>query len=312
MRGRTEVRRTRSAPSAAVVAATPACRPGHLVTALTVAFVLSLCAIVLHAPAAPAAGFARESGDVNDLGAGPRAAEGALALLEADRRAFSFFGAHGDGARSDQPGSRLPGAGGPIPAPEDRGVDPATIAALAGLAEEDGRAKAEVTAARRERLADLLVTDVGGVIDLTAIDKVHVKRRDAEWRCLAEALYFEARGEDILGQVAVAEVILNRVDHPDFPDSVCGVVRQGGSARGRCQFSFWCDGRAEHIDEPEAFERAGKVAAIMLAGKPRILTGKALWYHADSVSPGWSESLERTAQIGAHVFYREPVQLSRR
>ncbi len=127
---------------------------------------------------------------------------------------------------------------------------------------------------------------------------------DAEWKCLSEALYFEARGESVRGMFAVAEVIMNRVDSPDFPDTVCGVITQGTGQRFRCQFTYTCDGRAERITEPAAWIRVGKVARAMLDGAPRPLTGGATYYHASWVSPAWARRFERTAAIGVHYFYR--------
>ena len=115
-----------------------------------------------------------------------------------------------------------------------------------------------------------------------------------------------------MGQVAVAEVILNRVDSKSYPSSVCGVIQQGQSTRNGCQFSFICDGKVEHIGDREAFEELGKVAWVMLQGKPRILTGKATHYHAASVLPRWAKRLVRTARIGDHIFYRPALQLSER
>ena len=94
---------------------------------------------------------------------------------------------------------------------------------------------------------------------------------DAEWQCLTEALYFEARGEDTRGIFAVAEVILNRVDSRRFPDSVCSVVHQGTGAQYQCQFTYTCDGLAEDVREPRAWARVGKVARLMLDGGPRLL-----------------------------------------
>ncbi len=131
-----------------------------------------------------------------------------------------------------------------------------------------------------------------------------VTSNDPEWRCLAEALYFEARSESIAGQLAVGEVILNRVDSNRFPDSVCGVVEQGAHRLNACQFSYNCDGKAEHFTEQVAFERAGKLADMMLDGTARILTDGATYYHADTVSPSWARQFQRTAVIGDHYFYR--------
>ena len=135
---------------------------------------------------------------------------------------------------------------------------------------------------------------------------------EAEWACLAEALYFEARGEALPGQVAVAEVILNRVDSGSYPDTVCGVVRQGES-RGRhaCQFSYRCDGAPETFSEQAAYERVARVARKMIDGMPRTLTDGATHYHTRQVSPRWSRKFERTATIGAHYFYRVPSKLAR-
>ncbi len=132
------------------------------------------------------------------------------------------------------------------------------------------------------------------------------------WQCLAHALYFEARGESVLGQFAVAGVILNRVQSSSYPDSICGVVRQGTGRRHGCQFSFYCDGRAEIINEPEAFDQVGKIAKIMMDGAPRNLTNGATHYHTKAVDPSWSRVFPRTATIGYHHFYRQPVRIVRR
>ncbi|WP_232796349.1 cell wall hydrolase [Roseovarius salinarum] len=131
-----------------------------------------------------------------------------------------------------------------------------------------------------------------------------------QWRCLAEALYFEARGESVKGQFAVAEVVMNRVDSAEFPDSVCGVVNQGTGRKYACQFTYTCDGHAEVVNEPRAFTRAGKVAKLMVDGAPRSLTKGATHYHAKRVSPRWSRRFARTATIGVHHFYRMPTRIS--
>ena len=129
-------------------------------------------------------------------------------------------------------------------------------------------------------------------------------QQDAEWRCLTEALYFEARGETVKGQFAVAEVIMNRVEHPRYPNSVCGVIKQGTGRKYACQFTFTCDGRPEVINEPGSFSRLGKVARAMLDGTERALTGGATHYHTSAVAPSWASRLTRTAKIGVHRFYR--------
>ena len=129
-----------------------------------------------------------------------------------------------------------------------------------------------------------------------------------QWKCLSEALYFEARGEDLWGQIAVAEVILNRVDSDRFPDTVCSVIRDGTGRRHRCQFSYYCDGKAEEIGNPTAFERIQKIAAMMIEGRARTLTKGATFYHTDAVTPSWMSAMDQTAIIGDHIFYRYPAR----
>jgi spore germination cell wall hydrolase CwlJ-like protein len=131
-----------------------------------------------------------------------------------------------------------------------------------------------------------------------------VPRGDADWQCLKEAIYFEARGESLQGQIAVAEVILNRVDSPLYPRSVCGVVRQRGG--GGCQFSYVCDGRTDRMREAAAADLAGRIARAMLDGAPRVLTEGATHFHTRHVRPGWSRRFAHTTTIGAHHFYRQP------
>lgn len=125
---------------------------------------------------------------------------------------------------------------------------------------------------------------------------------DAQWQCLTKALYFESRGESLKGQFAVAEVILNRVDSPRYPSTVCDVVEQGG--RGGCQFSYHCDGARDVMRDPEAVDTAGRIARLMLDGAPRQLTFGATHFHTRSVNPRWSSVYEQTAAIGAHLFYK--------
>ena len=160
-------------------------------------------------------------------------------------------------------------------------------------------------AAARARVAAAL-----GAADWSAFEKVEPKG-GPQWRCLSEALYFEARGEGLIGQIAVAEVILNRVDSSSFPDSVCKVVRQGAERRNACQFSYNCDGKPERVTEAAAFERAGRIARAMLDGRPRTLTGGAVYFHSAKVRPRWTRKMVRTAEIGAHIFYRQPERLAR-
>ncbi|AEI93053.1 cell wall hydrolase [Roseobacter litoralis] len=125
-----------------------------------------------------------------------------------------------------------------------------------------------------------------------------------EWNCLAEALYFEARGETVKGQFAVAEVIMNRVESERFPSSACGVINQGTGKKYQCQFTYTCDGHKEVIKEPRAFERVSKVARVALDGKAPELTEGATHYHTTAVKPRWSKTYTKTTAIGTHIFYR--------
>ncbi len=179
--------------------------------------------------------------------------------------------------------------------------------ARAGMISDDGAAVVS-TLEPQAVYAQLAVSSA--VLDKDTLDRLPELTANAEAKCLAEALYFEARGETIKGQMAVAEVILNRVDSRKFPNSVCGVVHQGGEARYACQFSYHCDGRKEVYHEVEAYERAGKLALIMLEGRTRSLTDGATFYHNLGVNPRWSRKMAETAEIGTHVFYRAPTVLT--
>lgn len=126
-----------------------------------------------------------------------------------------------------------------------------------------------------------------------------------QWRCLAEALYFEARGESVRGMFAVGEVILNRVDSARFPNTLCGVINQGTGRQYACQFTYTCDGNPEVVHEPLAWQRVGKVARLLMDGAPRQLTSGATHYHTRAVSPNWARVFPRTTTIGSHHFYRQ-------
>ena len=133
---------------------------------------------------------------------------------------------------------------------------------------------------------------------------------DTALTCLARALYHEARGEGEAGMRAVAEVVLNRAEDAAFPDAVCAVVEQGsGNGRG-CQFSFVCDGSERRGLERRAWSRAKALAREMGNGAPRELTDGATHFHARAVNPPWARVYEMTAEIGAHRFYRRPLEMA--
>ena len=124
-------------------------------------------------------------------------------------------------------------------------------------------------------------------------------------KCLAEGIYFEARGESEAGQAAVAQVILNRVRNPTYPNTICGVVYQNQNFRHRCQFSFACDGRSEKIAEQRQWETAKRIARDVTEGEIWIAeVGDSTHYYANYVRPGWARRMIKMDSIGAHLFYR--------
>lgn len=165
------------------------------------------------------------------------------------------------------------------------------------------------------RLNALIAPDASGAVMPFSYNRAWLASQPAatgstQWECLAEALYFEARGETVKGQFAVAEVIMNRVDSPRFPNSVCGVVNQGTGRKYACQFSYTCDGLPETIAEPAAWNVAGKIAREVIDGAPRALTEGATFYHTRAVKPYWAKSFTKTAAIGDHQFYRAGYRVS--
>jgi hypothetical protein len=126
-----------------------------------------------------------------------------------------------------------------------------------------------------------------------------------EQKCLAQGIYFEARGESEDGQAAVAQVILNRVRNPAYPDTICDVVYQDQRHRHACQFSFACDGRSEVIAERQQWATAARIARDVTEGRIWIAeVGDSTHYHAKYVRPGWGRRMIKVDRIGAHVFYR--------
>lgn len=129
-----------------------------------------------------------------------------------------------------------------------------------------------------------------------------IELSEADFECLAQAVYFEAGGESEAGQRAVAVVIMNRVRSGRFPDNVCDVIHQ--AAKGTCQFSWWCDGKSDAPRDPDRWARAQEAARDVLSGGFVDRTHGALFFHANYVRPRWSKRLQKTAAIGNHIFYR--------
>ncbi|MGU3536977.1 cell wall hydrolase [Methylobacterium sp. A54F] len=234
---------------------------------------------------------------VPDLGqtVGPGATPGASAPLEA---AGDAQARHGDlsGGLSDGATPAVPRAvalSSTTPAPAD--ATPIEVAAaslaLPGFSLRTDRPEGPAQSAPdgdRHRYADLIDPD----------------SMDREQRCLAEAVYFEARSEPEEGQAAVAQVVLNRVKSGLYPSNVCGVVYQNRHRYMGCQFSFACEGKSLRITDAGSWESATRVARSVIEGRTYLAeVGAATHYHADYVRPNWSRRLKRMDVIGRHIFY---------
>lgn len=163
---------------------------------------------------------------------------------------------------------------------------------------------------------DVSVPQVSGrsLDDLQTFDLSHLSlARDArrQQNCLAEAVFYEARGENLSGQMAVAEVVLNRVRHRAYPNDICGVVYQGSERATGCQFSFACDGSTERAPRGRAWRQSQLVAKHAMLGFAPQVTRSATHFHTASVNPRWSSSLVQTRRIGYHIFYRMPNRAER-
>jgi spore germination cell wall hydrolase CwlJ-like protein len=210
-----------------------------------------------------------------------------------------------------------------------RGLILGALLLASGPAFAESTAK-DIASAEQSGLSGVGTIKLASLLDTDAIREVRPQARKAskiqysrKWlatlpepqlsdqaACLAEALYFEARGESVKGQFAVAEVIMNRVDSSRFPNSICAVIHQGTGRKYACQFTYTCDGHPEVIREKDAYARVAKVADIMARGGARPLTSGATFYHTHSVSPKWSRKFARTASIGFHYFYRRNIRVS--
>ncbi len=128
---------------------------------------------------------------------------------------------------------------------------------------------------------------------------------DKELWCMATAIYFEARGESYRGQVAVGQVVMNRVAHRLYPSTICGVVFQNQNKRNACQFSFACDGIPERVTEKKAWDQANEIAKAVISGNEYLTeVGHSTHYHATYVYPHWAPRMKKNTKIGLHVFYQ--------
>lgn len=155
----------------------------------------------------------------------------------------------------------------------------------------------------------------GGLIFFLLLPTV-LKASDANMDrfCLAQNIYFESANQSFAGQIAVSNVVINRVESDLFPDSICEVVYQAKlrenwlgemvPARNQCQFSWYCDGKSDDPVDSVTWLTSIKVADVVLSGEYPDITEGSLWYHADSVSPYWADQLEKVTTIDNHLFYK--------
>ncbi|HEX8448358.1 MAG TPA: cell wall hydrolase [Allosphingosinicella sp.] len=177
------------------------------------------------------------------------------------------------------------------------------VAARQGIA-SPGPVAADRTSAKAVPLPPVEAIAPGQAAEPFVVGKRSGRDVEASLRCLTAAVYYEARSESFEGQRAVAQVVLNRVRHPAFPKSVCGVVYQGSNRRTGCQFSFTCDGSLRARRDQDSWARARRVAGAALAGSVYGPVGHATHYHASYVQPWWAASLTRAVTVGTHIFYR--------
>jgi spore germination cell wall hydrolase CwlJ-like protein len=182
--------------------------------------------------------------------------------------------------------------------------------AVAASARPLARDENATVASRETEAPDVSELATAASLSFSALDALPPAAGDAQWQCLAEAIYFESRGEPIAGQIAVAEVVLNRTRSRSFPGTICGVTKQGvGSGRG-CQFSYACDGLSDVMKASAARDRSEKLARLMIDGRPRIVSGGATYFHTRTIRPDWSRKFDRTVTIGQHMFYRPATQVA--
>jgi len=173
-------------------------------------------------------------------------------------------------------------------------LEPALIAELAAI---EPAAEPDIPGVAR-----LAINLTGLVADIASDLPQDFTQED---QCLAQAVYFEARSEALEGQLAVAQVVLNRVVDARFPSSICKVVFQGETKRHRCQFSFACDGLPDRPRNAQAWAIARAISHIALNNYWHDVTSVSTHYHADYVAPYWGDLLEQQVQVGRHIFYRD-------
>ena len=175
-------------------------------------------------------------------------------------------------------------------------ADPAKAAVAEGKAE--ALEEKVVEAAPPPKPAEKLTPS-----EAQAVDPAGKAPLDDSLTCLARTLYWEAKGADAKDMAAVASVVLNRLGQDGFPDTICGVVKQGVESKA-CQFSWWCDGRPDQVEEPQRYNVAKEIARKALNQQLQDSTGGALYFHDRSVHPAWAKTYRRTAKTTHFLFYK--------
>lgn len=168
------------------------------------------------------------------------------------------------------------------------------------LERDPGSALSNISAFERDRAA---------LNSLKSFEPIHLSKAEdmaAQTHCLSQAVYYEARSEKTEGQLAVAEVIVNRVKDHRYPNTICEVVFQGATRTTGCQFTFTCDGAMRKTPGDKRWKKAQTIASHVVMGLNEEKTGGATHYHATYVNPVWNSGLIRTEKIGLHIFYRFP------
>jgi len=172
--------------------------------------------------------------------------------------------------------------------------------------EEAAKGKAEVLEEKASAEGTKTLPSPSEIItkpEAQAVDPVGEEPLDDAITCLSRTIYWETRGEGAAGMEAVANVVMNRLGHEGFPNTICEVVRQGRE-KGACQFSWWCDGRSDEAEEDKSYAIAKEIARKALNRQLKDRTGGALYFHQRKVTPKWSNEYIRTVEVGEHVFYK--------
>ncbi len=139
--------------------------------------------------------------------------------------------------------------------------------------------------------------------EVQAVDPSGEKALDDAITCLARSIYWEARGEGVAGQEAIANVVMNRLGHEGFPETVCAVVTEG-KEQGACQFSWWCDGHSDAAEEAKSYASAKEISRKALNRQLDDRTKGAFYFHNRNLTPSWSTEYIKTAEVGDHIFYK--------